>query len=85
MVLRFAWSNCDAVSVGQGLFFYKVDVGLRCLARSSRSSSDSTVQAMCWTDEAGDSVIPVPPDGGIVFTAATRFGHPCSLQLSALR
>lgn len=27
MVLRFAWSNCDVVSVGQGLFFYKVDVG----------------------------------------------------------
>lgn len=23
MVLRFAWSNCDAVSVGQGLFFIK--------------------------------------------------------------
>lgn len=21
MVLRFAWSDCDAVSVGQGLFF----------------------------------------------------------------
>jgi len=27
MVLRFAWSDCDAVSVGQGLFFNKGDVG----------------------------------------------------------
>lgn len=23
MVLRFAWSDCDAVSVGQGLFLIK--------------------------------------------------------------
>lgn len=27
MVLRFAWSDCDAVSVCQGLFFNKGDVG----------------------------------------------------------